>query len=93
MADDSRRTSFAYTSSAQSGRPRVCFWKRRIVAATKIDRENWPNGPFDQATHADAILKAVVELADLTGAEVPTLRAIDALADLLNKQTSPPLRD
>jgi 2-dehydropantoate 2-reductase len=34
----------------------------------------------------DAIIKAVVELADLTGAEVPTLRAIAAVADLLNEQ-------
>jgi 2-dehydropantoate 2-reductase len=35
----------------------------------------------------DVILKAVVELADLTGADVPTLRSINALADLLNEQT------
>jgi 2-dehydropantoate 2-reductase len=34
----------------------------------------------------DVILKAVVELADLTSAEVPTLRAIGAVADLLNQQ-------
>lgn len=34
----------------------------------------------------DVILKAVVELADLTGADVPTLRAISAVADLLNEQ-------
>jgi 2-dehydropantoate 2-reductase len=34
----------------------------------------------------DVILKAVVELADLTGAEVPTIRAVNALADLLNEQ-------
>jgi 2-dehydropantoate 2-reductase len=34
----------------------------------------------------DVIIKAVVELADLTGAEVPTLRAIAAVADLLNEQ-------
>lgn len=33
------------------------------------------------------ILTAVVELADLTGAEVPTLRAINALADLLNERS------
>jgi 2-dehydropantoate 2-reductase len=33
----------------------------------------------------DVIIKAVVELADLTGAEVPTLRAISAVADLLNE--------
>jgi 2-dehydropantoate 2-reductase len=39
-----------------------------------------------KALELDAILKAVVELADLTGAEVPALRAINALADLLNKQ-------
>ncbi|MCO1578544.1 2-dehydropantoate 2-reductase [Crossiella sp. SN42] len=32
----------------------------------------------------DVILAAVVELAELTGAEVPTLRAIHAMADLLN---------
>ncbi|MFC4001933.1 2-dehydropantoate 2-reductase [Prauserella oleivorans] len=32
----------------------------------------------------DAILTAVVELADLTGVAVPTLRVVDALADLLN---------
>jgi 2-dehydropantoate 2-reductase len=34
----------------------------------------------------DVILKAVVELADLTGTEIPTLRAINALADLLNER-------
>ncbi|MEO3884126.1 2-dehydropantoate 2-reductase [Nonomuraea sp. B5E05] len=32
----------------------------------------------------DVLLAAVVELADLTGAEVPTLRAIHAVSDLLN---------
>ncbi len=36
----------------------------------------------------DVILKAVVELADLTGAEAPTLRVVSALADLLNEQVS-----
>ncbi|MGB3439769.1 MAG: 2-dehydropantoate 2-reductase [Actinophytocola sp.] len=35
----------------------------------------------------DVILKAVVELADLTTAEAPTLRIVSALADLLNTQT------
>ncbi|GAB3001567.1 2-dehydropantoate 2-reductase [Amycolatopsis acidiphila] len=34
----------------------------------------------------DAILAAVVELADLTGAPVPTLRVVNALAGLLNEQ-------
>ncbi|GAA5083615.1 2-dehydropantoate 2-reductase [Thermocatellispora tengchongensis] len=34
----------------------------------------------------DVILAAVVELADLTGADIPTLRAIHAVADLLNEQ-------
>jgi 2-dehydropantoate 2-reductase len=34
----------------------------------------------------DVILHAVVELADLTGTEVPTLRAISAVSDLLNQQ-------
>jgi 2-dehydropantoate 2-reductase len=34
----------------------------------------------------DVLLTAVVELADLTGAEVPTLRVIAAVADLLNQQ-------
>ena len=34
----------------------------------------------------DAILAAVVELADLTGAAVPTLRVVNALAGLLNEQ-------
>jgi 2-dehydropantoate 2-reductase len=38
----------------------------------------------------DVILKAVIELADLTHTPVPTLRAINALADLLNQQTTPP---
>ncbi|GLW05073.1 2-dehydropantoate 2-reductase [Microtetraspora sp. NBRC 13810] len=33
----------------------------------------------------DVLLAAVVELADLTGAEIPTLRAIHAVADLLNE--------
>ncbi|WP_236788678.1 2-dehydropantoate 2-reductase [Amycolatopsis sp. GM8] len=36
----------------------------------------------------DAILAAVVELADLTGAPVPTLRVVNALAGLLNEQVS-----
>jgi 2-dehydropantoate 2-reductase len=34
----------------------------------------------------DVLLSAVVELADLTGTEVPILRAITAVADLLNQQ-------
>ncbi|RZQ59743.1 ketopantoate reductase family protein [Amycolatopsis suaedae] len=34
----------------------------------------------------DVLLQAVVELADLTGTEVPTVRAVCALADLLNAQ-------
>lgn len=34
----------------------------------------------------DVILAAVVELADLTGARVPTLRAINAVADLVNRK-------
>ena len=34
----------------------------------------------------DAILAAVVELADLTGVPVPTLRVVNALAGLLNEQ-------
>ncbi|PRX96494.1 2-dehydropantoate 2-reductase [Allonocardiopsis opalescens] len=34
----------------------------------------------------DVILAAVVELADLTGAEVPTLRAVNAVAGLLNER-------
>ncbi|MFC4563067.1 2-dehydropantoate 2-reductase [Nocardiopsis mangrovi] len=34
----------------------------------------------------DVILTAVVELADLTGAEVPTLRSVDAVARLLNQR-------
>jgi 2-dehydropantoate 2-reductase len=36
----------------------------------------------------DAILAAVVELADLTGTPVPTLRVVNALAGLLNQQVS-----
>jgi 2-dehydropantoate 2-reductase len=36
----------------------------------------------------DVLLTAVVELADLTGADVPTLRAITAVADLLNQQVA-----
>jgi 2-dehydropantoate 2-reductase len=36
----------------------------------------------------DVILKAVVELADLTGVEASTLRVVAALADLLNTQTT-----
>jgi 2-dehydropantoate 2-reductase len=36
----------------------------------------------------DVILAAVVELAGLTGADVPTLRAIHAVADLLNEQVT-----
>jgi 2-dehydropantoate 2-reductase len=34
----------------------------------------------------DVILAAVVELADLTGTRVPTLRAINAVADLVNQK-------
>ncbi|WP_046468570.1 2-dehydropantoate 2-reductase [Allosalinactinospora lopnorensis] len=37
----------------------------------------------------DAILGAVVELADLTGTEIPALRVVHALADLLNAQIEP----
>ncbi|MQA16423.1 MAG: 2-dehydropantoate 2-reductase [Pseudonocardiaceae bacterium] len=37
----------------------------------------------------DVLLAAVVELADLTGAHVPTLRAIAAVSDLLNEQIAP----
>lgn len=36
----------------------------------------------------DVLLAAVVEIADLTGAEVPTLRAVTALADLLNREVA-----
>jgi 2-dehydropantoate 2-reductase len=36
----------------------------------------------------DVQLTAVVELADLTGAAVPTLRAVTAVADLLNQQVA-----
>jgi 2-dehydropantoate 2-reductase len=35
-----------------------------------------------------AMLTAVVELADMTGTPVPTLRVVDALSDLLDKQTA-----
>jgi 2-dehydropantoate 2-reductase len=38
----------------------------------------------------DVLLTAVVELADMVGAEVPTLRAIAAVADLLNQSVSAP---
>ncbi len=38
----------------------------------------------------DVILSAVVELADLTGAPAPTLRAVDAVAGLLNRRVSEP---
>lgn len=38
----------------------------------------------------DVILSAVVELADLTGAPAPTLRAVDAVAGLLNQRVSEP---
>ena len=34
----------------------------------------------------DVLLTAVVELADLVGAQVPTLRTLAAVADLLNQQ-------
>ncbi|WP_028927416.1 2-dehydropantoate 2-reductase [Pseudonocardia acaciae] len=37
----------------------------------------------------DVLLTAVVELADLTGAEAPTLRTVAAIADLLNRQLGP----
>jgi 2-dehydropantoate 2-reductase len=36
----------------------------------------------------DVLLSAVVEIADLTGADVPTLRSITALADLLNQEVA-----
>ncbi|MEU6646780.1 2-dehydropantoate 2-reductase [Saccharomonospora sp. NPDC046836] len=38
----------------------------------------------------DAILAAVVELAELAGVAVPTLRVVNALADLLNAHVTPP---
>ena len=38
----------------------------------------------------DVLLSAVIELADLTGAEVPTLRTVSALADLLDHEVSGP---
>ncbi|RCV47500.1 2-dehydropantoate 2-reductase [Marinitenerispora sediminis] len=38
----------------------------------------------------DAILTAVVELADLTGARVPALRIVNAVATLLNERLSAP---
>lgn len=40
----------------------------------------------------DVLLAAVVELAELTGTDVPTLRAIHAVADLLNRTTSRSLK-
>jgi 2-dehydropantoate 2-reductase len=36
----------------------------------------------------DVLVTAVVELADMVGAQVPTLRAVAALADLLNRQVA-----
>jgi 2-dehydropantoate 2-reductase len=39
-----------------------------------------------KALELDVILAAVVELADLTGASVPSLRAINAVADLINRK-------
>lgn len=36
----------------------------------------------------DVLLSAVIELADITGATVPTLRVVAALADLLDRQVS-----
>ena len=44
----------------------------------------WLVGP-EHFEKLDVLLAAVVELADLTGAEVPTLRAIHAVSDLLNE--------
>ena len=41
----------------------------------------------------DVILSAVVELADLTGTEAPTLRAMHAVADLLATKAAPPEPD
>jgi 2-dehydropantoate 2-reductase len=38
----------------------------------------------------DVILAAVVELADLTGADVPTLRVIHAVTDLINQKLAGP---
>jgi 2-dehydropantoate 2-reductase len=39
----------------------------------------------------DVILAAVVELADLTGADVPTLRVIHAVTDLINQKLAGPV--
>ncbi|MDQ4116714.1 MAG: oxidoreductase, partial [Actinomycetota bacterium] len=36
----------------------------------------------------DVLLAAVIELADLTGADVPTLRTVAALSDLLDREVS-----
>ena len=41
-----------------------------------------------RAMELDVLLSAVIEIADLTGAEVPTLRTVAALADLLDRQVS-----
>lgn len=41
-----------------------------------------------RAMELDVILSAVVELADLTSAPVPTLRAVDAVAGLLNQRVA-----
>jgi 2-dehydropantoate 2-reductase len=38
----------------------------------------------------DVLLAAVVELADVTGVPVPTLRTVGAIADLLARGTAPP---
>ncbi|WP_210028181.1 2-dehydropantoate 2-reductase [Pseudonocardia parietis] len=41
-----------------------------------------------RAMELDVLLSAVIEIADITGAEVPTLRTVAALADLLDRQVS-----
>ncbi len=43
----------------------------------------------DKPLELDVILAAVVELADLTGTQAPTLRAVHAVADLLSTKVGP----
>jgi 2-dehydropantoate 2-reductase len=65
--------------------------ERRLAGAERVG-DHKPSTLQDlekgKPLELDVILTAVVELADLTGAEVPTLRAINALAHLLNEKTA-----
>jgi 2-dehydropantoate 2-reductase len=72
-------------ASSLGARPEISI-EDRIAAAERIGEHKTStlqDLESGKPLELDAILGAVVELAGLTGTEVPTLRTVDALADLL----------